>query len=287
VRLTYNSQTNAGLYAGGWSRGVVTKDFAVIDLTGDHAIDQTNVFTPLNTSAEQRFGNVVELNKQERALPWLSFRIKDFGVPNVKLETWALLADSVRQLMAEGINVVVFCQGGHGRTGMVAAILCSLLGVGGTDPVKYVRSVYCNSAVETHDQHKYVHQVLGLPEPQDIGYKHEIKYTYPSTKTGKNDPDEKWWAKLKSDLDAYGIDYSGANLNCIVSVIVGDDSEEYYVDKYDPISLTLDVTNQWDVKEHKKFGINQLATTVQVNALLAKQDTLDGFYGTIAQEEKP
>jgi hypothetical protein len=278
----YNDKTQAGLYAGGWSRGANTKGVAVIDLTGERSIDQGNVFEALNSSAEAAFGSVIELNQSESELPWLSFKVRDFGIPNVKPGTWQLLADTVRQFMKDGISVLVCCQGGHGRTGMVISILCYLMNNLIGDPVKYVRSVYCNSAVETYAQHEYVCQALGLPKPDDIGYKCEYKvanYVTPYTKKDdKPGPDEKWWSKFKADADTYGIDYSGTNLNCIVSVIVGDNTEEYYIDKYDPISLTLEVTNQWHADKRAKFGINQLATTVQINALLS-------MYGATTQFE--
>jgi len=274
----YDGKTQAGLFAGGWSRSADTKGMAVIDLTGDRDIDQSPVFTALNSSAETAFSNIIELNTTERALPWLSFKVKDFGTPNVKPETWRMLADTVLELTRNGTSVLVCCQGGHGRTGMVVSILCYLMNPSIGDPVKYVRSVYCNSAVETYAQHEYVCKMLGLPKPDDIGYKHEYKaanYVTPYAGKGGNvDADEKWWAKFKADADAYGIDYSGTNLNCVVSVIVGDNTEEYFVDKYDPISLTVEVTNQWEISKQAKFGINQLATTVQINEMKKAEEEL-------------
>lgn len=178
VSVMYYPVLESNLYCGGWSRGANSEGLVVIDLTGSEPIDGVGPIRALNESAKKEFAKVIELNQAERSLPWLSFKVKDFGVPDVERETWAELADAILNLMKQGHSVLLACNGGHGRTGTAAAIICHMLNNSVGDPVEYIRSVYCNSAVETYEQHKYVNKMCGLDVPKDIGYKHEYKTTY-------------------------------------------------------------------------------------------------------------
>ena len=62
-----------------------------------------------------------------------------------------------------GQKIGVFCQGGHGRTGTILAILVWLAGIvqEKEDPVEWVRENYCCKAVETADQIEYIEYVIG------------------------------------------------------------------------------------------------------------------------------
>jgi protein-tyrosine phosphatase len=53
------------------------------------------------------------------------------------------------------------CDGGHGRTGMIAAVLLSYLGVipAEEDPIVYLRKIYCEKAVETIAQEALVYHL--------------------------------------------------------------------------------------------------------------------------------
>jgi len=54
-------------------------------------------------------------------------------------------------------NVVVFCIGGHGRTGTcVASFMTVLLGIHGGEAIRFIRSGYCKQAIETREQETYV-----------------------------------------------------------------------------------------------------------------------------------
>lgn len=172
VVVMHQEESGGKLYCGGWTRGADSDGLAVIDLTGKEPIDVSNPFKALNSSAEKLFKKAIESAAGERTLPWLSFKIKDFGVPDVGIETWKALADVISKLMDEGHGILLACAGGHGRTGTAASIICYLLNKDIGDPVEYLRGVYCNDAVETYEQHKYVNEMLGLPVPKDIGYKH-------------------------------------------------------------------------------------------------------------------
>lgn len=161
-------KSGGGLYFGGLSHSVVTAGHVVIDLTGSHHVSQTGDVKAMNDAAESDFAESLSKAAPNVQRAWLRLPIKDYGVPeNLTREFWDALRDDLYALMKRGEKVVVFCQGGHGRTGMAAAILCYLLNPKaiGDDPIGWVRDHYCHKAVETANQVKYVHKILGLPEP--------------------------------------------------------------------------------------------------------------------------
>jgi hypothetical protein len=54
-------------------------------------------------------------------------------------------------------NVVVFCIGGHGRTGtFVASMMTVMNGIHGGKAIRAIRDGYCKQAVETRQQEDYV-----------------------------------------------------------------------------------------------------------------------------------
>ena len=132
------------LWIGGWTRGADLRGFHVIDLAGSQAggYEIGGVFA--ETAA--LVGG---------SLSWLSLPIRDFAVPAYALEVWLCLAREIRQTDEP---VLVVCDGGHGRSGTVAAILAFLLApdVVGHDPVTWIRRQYCPLAVETDGQDEYV-----------------------------------------------------------------------------------------------------------------------------------
>lgn len=92
-------------------------------------------------------------------VPRIAIRWADYGAPVVSKAEWARIADHVKKLGGATIS----CQGGHGRTGTCLAILGCLLGLipANMDPIKYVRKVYCNKAVESKEQVRYIHEITG------------------------------------------------------------------------------------------------------------------------------
>lgn len=185
------------LFCGGWSRLADGEGMAVIDLTGSEKVDGGSPIVPKNEEAKKMFKSTIASTSSRRTQPWLSFHIKDFGIPTVERATWIALSEDVYALMAQGVNVLVACTGGHGRTGMTASILCYLMNNTIGDPVTYLRGVYCNHAVETRAQHEYVHEMLELPAPAQLEYKHEYK-------TGTNVLGGQYWG-------GYGAGWNMAN----------------------------------------------------------------------------
>ena len=99
----------------------------------------------------------------------------DFGVPKLPLKFWTTLHEEVRSIK-DG-KLLVYCQGGTGRTGTALAILLGLEAISSItdtstqwdvdsvmqfDPVKAVRVLYKHDAVETNSQLGYVEYVTGL-----------------------------------------------------------------------------------------------------------------------------
>ena len=61
-----------------------------------------------------------------------------------------VLVDRICSRLDEGKRVGVFCSGGHGRTGYVAA--CVLARQGIKDPIGYLRTKYSSKAIESEKQ---------------------------------------------------------------------------------------------------------------------------------------
>ena len=74
--------------------------------------------------------------------------VTDYGtLPDDVLER---LADGLLERLRAGKRVAVFCVGGHGRTGYVAA--CLLHRLGQENPIAFLRRNYSPSAVESEEQ---------------------------------------------------------------------------------------------------------------------------------------
>lgn len=117
------------------------------------------------------------------------YHINDRQTPVSKGEFKGLMQFLTKQLR-HGDNVLVSCMGGHGRTGLVLAVLYGML-TGSKDPVKEMRKWHCDRAVETYGQHVFVHEMLGLPIPEE-----EIE---PCSKCKKN----KRWKRPDGRLDIW------------------------------------------------------------------------------------
>ena len=76
------------------------------------------------------------------------------------------LVAAVLERLQAGKQVAVFCIGGHGRTGYVAA--CILYRLGQENPIAFLRQNYSPSAVESEEQELSVERFLRqwrYPEP--------------------------------------------------------------------------------------------------------------------------
>ena len=78
---------------------------------------------------------------------------------------WREFLNMIIGLLDEGKKILVYCMGGHGRTGTFLASLIALLEQP-EDPIAEVRKRYCKDAVETEDQARAIFKLLGKPLPK-------------------------------------------------------------------------------------------------------------------------
>ena len=84
----------------------------------------------------------------------------NYGVPShLPFQFWA---DLYEQIMRTPKSLM-FCEGGHGRTGTAAAILLMVSGVLGNakDAIQWVRGKYCEEAIEGTTQEQMVYDFGG------------------------------------------------------------------------------------------------------------------------------
>ena len=125
-----------------------------------------------------------------------------------------VLPDDVIYMLVEMITsrlgrhkVGLFCAGGHGRTGYVAA--CVLAELGMTDPIKYIRSNYSSKAIETEKQALAVFRFIEIEEETErlirekIGSGGWTGYTKSYWITKKRILTERFGIKWKSPMDIY------------------------------------------------------------------------------------
>ncbi len=122
------------------------------DLVGfDHWIDLRAEQLPPNVS----FGDYLD------KMGVIYLPIVDFGtVADEDWGAWKMVLDVTQQQMAVGIKKVVFCAGGHGRTGLFLASLLAKSEPKVDDPVAEIRRRYCPHAVETEAQRAQVMRLL-------------------------------------------------------------------------------------------------------------------------------
>lgn len=99
------------------------------------------------------FGPTKDQQIPQLIIPW-----KDGGIPDFTKAQWMQLIGDLGKLSG---RVLLHCIGGHGRTGTASAILLVLSGTLKKDPVAWLRKNYCEEAVETERQIKYI-QSLGV-----------------------------------------------------------------------------------------------------------------------------
>lgn len=92
--------------------------------------------------------------------PFMEIIWADYGVPSLNYTWWANLA---KYLLTVKGNVVVYCMGGHGRTGTALSILAYLMKAvkKGDDPIEFVRAKYCDKVVESTEQVDYIERITG------------------------------------------------------------------------------------------------------------------------------
>jgi len=91
------------------------------------------------------------------------YPIDDQGVPE-DMDEFKYLIQLLIGRLRRGKQVNISCIGGHGRTGLLLAILYGLQ-TKSTTPIEDIRQEYCSKAVESYKQKQFIHAFLKLPEP--------------------------------------------------------------------------------------------------------------------------
>ncbi|HOV18671.1 MAG TPA: cyclin-dependent kinase inhibitor 3 family protein, partial [Ottowia sp.] len=103
---------------------------------------------------------------EARGMEWHHLPITDVDVPDAAFEAaWCYAGLRLRAHLRQGLNVLVHCRGGLGRSGTIAARLLVELGWSPAEAIKAVRAQR-KGAIETAAQEKYVHQWAGAVPPE-------------------------------------------------------------------------------------------------------------------------
>lgn len=103
---------------------------------------------------------------EARGMEWYHLPITDVDVPDAAFEAaWCYAGLRLRAHLRQGLNVLVHCRGGLGRSGTIAARLLVELGWSPAEAIKAVRAQR-KGAIETAAQEKYVHQWAGAVPPE-------------------------------------------------------------------------------------------------------------------------
>lgn len=203
IEVFTDKESGVRIFAGGKSRGVeVDKNNLIIDV-GVSAISEVSI-NGLN-------GNGKHLEDYQATIIKIAW--SDFEVPTLGVEFWHDLIKTIRLV---GKDVVVACEGGHGRTGTTISILAYMMGAVRTDPIKFIRKVYCDEAVETTTQINYIRNITGanIRSKSPYGdldeylrrygyYQGHIKYynSYGNLVTEEEDLDDEWESSMYLDDD--------------------------------------------------------------------------------------
>ncbi len=154
-------------HGGGKNRGIDIKaGWIVIDLADNYGSRVVDLF------------GIKCARIAQWSLPYkvISIPVRDFGIPIFPRGFWEDLLDDLAESIGTDeyhLDIIVTCDGGHGRTGTVLAILAGLTGAAATDPVAFIRENYCDQVVETQGQCNYVQEMTGIDVivgPRQINY---------------------------------------------------------------------------------------------------------------------
>jgi len=136
---------------------------------GEYLIYGGSCSSPMVSNADIYIGFDRSMRETASRFPWneqkveeILFYIPDMGVPADPEEFKKMIAWIAVQLTALKL-VHIGCIGGHGRTGTVLAALVTHM-TGELDSITYVRKHYCEKAVESHTQVKFLNTHYGIKE---------------------------------------------------------------------------------------------------------------------------
>ena len=98
----------------------------------------------------------IDLAARKAGLRWRRFPIPDVHIPASITATGKLVSDLLR-VLEQGETVVIYCWGGLGRTGTIAACVLVAAGSAPADAIRHVRAAR-PGAVEVASQEAFVHE---------------------------------------------------------------------------------------------------------------------------------
>lgn len=113
----------------------------------------------LNPGAAKMFSEKLTMRKVP---PTIDIEWPDFEAPDMDNAWWEEVVSGILQLPPHS-NIVVYCLGGHGRTGTALSILAILMGAvpPKEDAVMWLRDKYCSKIVESSTQIQYIEDITG------------------------------------------------------------------------------------------------------------------------------
>lgn len=122
------------------------------------------VIGPRETIKEMSF--VPEWMNPSEFLPdFMALEFPDYGVPQLAPECWKSIYAKILE-NKKITHIHLQCMGGHGRTGLLLSVLwgmCKIEEKSVDEIVTKMRSLYCESAVESIAQYNYIEKATGLP----------------------------------------------------------------------------------------------------------------------------
>ena len=150
-------------YAGGFSnKANIIPGYVLVNLTGTSRACKAVQVTGFRPKHLGKWQNIKEI----------LIDVPDYGIPHYPLTFYQDLVAELQDLRVNGkLDVLICCQGGHGRTGTLLAILVYLL-LHEQDPIVFVREHYCKKAIESQEQVKYIGDICGIDvsrcQPSDM-----------------------------------------------------------------------------------------------------------------------
>lgn len=140
------------IYAGGESRGV---DISKADILIPGVPHKELTLSGLTAKI---FPNLAKCLVTRPVLPTAC---ADGSAPRLFVFEWEAIIKDLLAIKEEKI-ALVWCVGGHGRTGTILAVLYGLTHPNGGDPVVAIRKLYCKNVVETQIQIDYIQKMTGI-----------------------------------------------------------------------------------------------------------------------------
>jgi len=152
IKVFEDPTSSVPYYGGGSSRDLVI-------YPGHLIVSMANIDLEVVQIYNFKAPNLLKYNN-----PAVYISCPDYSVPTLGPQFWLDLIDTINIEWQAGRikGVTVCCVGGHGRTGTALSILAGLTGRCKSDPVAFVRDNYCEKAVESKSQVKYIEHITGI-----------------------------------------------------------------------------------------------------------------------------